>query len=453
MAVATTRGVDVINGILTRAFLALLTMTAFAVPPGLAQTPMTMADAMARARSSTPEARALDAEAKEAAARVRQARSGYFPRVEVVEGVQRGNQPVFVFSSLLSQRRFADANFAIAALNHPSAITNVRTGVTVEQPIFDAGLTRLGVRHAEIGEDIAAATRGASSQDLALRAAQAFVHVLQFEAAGRASSGALEAADSDLTRARTRRDVGLVTDADVLAVEVHLADVRQRDITNKAELEVARIQLREAIGARLDEPIALVPPARPVSAPALDALVREAMKVRPERHESELRARLAENGLQMAQAAFLPRVGLDGGWELNGSGFADQRSSWAVGAQVHINVFRGFSDVARVAEARYAEVRATAERESVDRRIEVEIRAALARLEAARAREAAGQATLSQARESHRIVRDRYETGLATVTDVLRAAEATLDAESRATSAAMDVILQTLALDRAVGRL
>jgi outer membrane protein TolC len=42
---------------------------------------------------------------------------------------------------------------------------------------------------------------------------------------------------------------------------------------------------------------------------------------------------------------------------------------------------------------------------------------------------------------------------LATATDVLRAAEATLDAESRATAAEMDVILRTVALDRAVGRL
>jgi outer membrane protein TolC len=60
---------------------------------------------------------------------------------------------------------------------------------------------------------------------------------------------------------------------------------------------------------------------------------------------------------------------------------------------------------------------------------------------------------LSQARESQRIVRDRYDSGLATATDVLRAGEAVLDAESRATDAEMNVILQTVALDRAAGRL
>jgi outer membrane protein TolC len=138
---------------------------------------------------------------------------------------------------------------------------------------------------------------------------------------------------------------------------------------------------------------------------------------------------------------------------LNGANFGAQQSSWVIGAEVRVKVFRGFGDTARMAEASHAYVRATAERERVERRIELDVRGALAQLAAARAREDAGRAALAQARESQRIIRDRYESGLATVTDVLRAAEATLDAESRATTAETDVILQTVALDRAVGRL
>jgi outer membrane protein TolC len=146
-------------------------------------------------------------------------------------------------------------------------------------------------------------------------------------------------------------------------------------------------------------------------------------------------------------------VNLQGGWEFNGATLGDQQSSWVVGAEVRMNLFRGFADTARITEASHAHARATAERERIVRRIEVNVRAALAQLTAARAREEVGRAALTQARESQRIIRDRYESGLATVTDVLRAAEATLDAESRATAAEMDVILQTVALDRALGRL
>jgi outer membrane protein TolC len=181
--------------------------------------------------------------------------------------------------------------------------------------------------------------------------------------------------------------------------------------------------------------------------------VQEAHASHPHRREADLEIQLADNARSTARAALLPTVGLQGGWEFNGATVGEQQSSWVVGAEVRINLFRGFADRARITEANHARVRATAERDRVIRRIEVDVRAALAQLGAARGREEAGKAALTQARESQRIIRDRYESGLATVTDVLRAAEATLDAESRATAAEMDVILHTVALDRALGQL
>jgi outer membrane protein len=439
---------------LRRAVLPLL-VAAFVidVAPALAQTPLTLEDAMKRAQSETAGARALASAIDEAAARIERAQSGYWPRVDVTEAVQRSNQPVFVFSSLLAQRQFTAADFAISALNHPDPVTNTRTAIALEQPIFNGGLTRLGVEAARLDRDLATATRDAGRQDLAFEAAQAFVRVLQLEATVRATEGAVAAAESDRERARARCDVGLVTEADVLTVEVHLADMRQRQITAGGNLAVARIQLADAVGLPLS---ALVVPLRPVPRPmpaAEDALIGEVLKTHPQLREADLHVQLADNGRRTARAAFLPTVGVLGGWEFNGATLGAQQSSWMIGADVRVNLFRGFADTARVAEATHAHVRASAEREGVQRRIEVDVRGALAQLEAARAREDAGRAALMQARESQRIIRDRYDGGLATVTDVLRAAEATLDAESRATAAEMDVILKTVALDRALGRL
>jgi outer membrane protein len=431
----------------------LFTAWAGGVSAAFAQTPLTLEDAMKRAKSQTVEARALAATVEEAAARVQQAQSRFWPRVDLTETVQRGNDPVFAFASLLSQRRFTAANFAIASLNQPDPVTNTRTAIAIEQPVFDAGLTSLGVKAAKLGRDLTAASGDASQQELAFRAAHAFVRVLQLEAAVRATEAAVAAAESDHARARARRDVGLVTAADVLAVDVHLADMHQRQIAAAADLAVARIQLAEEVGLPLTEWVAPVrPTARSVAADP-DALVRDAVASHPQRREVDLRVQLADNARHTARAALWPTVGLQGGWAFNGATLGEQRSSWIFGADVRINLFRGFADAARMTEAGHAHVRATAEHERVLRRIEVDVRAALAQLAAARARDEAGRTALTQARESQRIIRDRYESGLATVTDVLRAAEAMLDAESRATAAEMDVILQTVALERALGRL
>ena len=418
-----------------------------------AQTSLTLAEAMARARAATPAARAVAAAADEASALVRASAAGYLPRIDVTQSVQRGNQPVYAFSSLLAQRRFTAADFDIGRLNDPAPLTNVRTALTLEQRVFDGGVTRLAVRGAELRRDLAVTDGARAGQDLALRAADAFVRVLQLEAADRAANGAVEAAGSDLDRARARRDVGLVTEADVLAVEVHLAGMRQQQIATAASLEVARIELREALGLPLDQPVSLVPPGGGVTASGAAALAAEAVASRPEGRQAALRVSLAENARRAAASAFLPTIGLEAGWDFNGAAWTQQRSGWLVGVTAQVNLFRGFADRARLAAARHGESRAGAEREQVSRRIEVEVRSAVARLEAARGREAVGRAALAQAVASQRIVRDRYEAGLATVTDVLRAAEAALEAESQAIAAEMDVILQTVALDRAAGRL
>ena len=78
---------------------------------------------------------------------------------------------------------------------------------------------------------------------------------------------------------------------------------------------------------------------------------------------------------------------------------------------------------------------------------------AAGRVESARAREAAGRAAADQARESHRIIRDRFEQGLAGVNDVLRAATTVLDAEAGRTAALVDVMIADAMLRRAVGRM
>jgi outer membrane protein len=442
-----------VTGVRLHALPLLFGVLVVGVAPALAQTPLTLEDAIRRAQGETADARALASAIDEANARVQRAQSGFWPRVDVTETVQRGNQPVFVFSSLLSQRRFTAANFAIPALNHPDPVTNTRTAVALEQRIFDSGLTHLGVQAATLEREAASAGRDAARQGLAFRAAQAFVQVLQLEATARATDAAVDAAESDRQRARARREVGLVTEADALAVDVHLADMRQRQIAASGDLAVARMQLAEAVGLPLTDPVV---PLRTVPRPAPadgDALVRDALTTHPDLRQADVHLQLADNGRRTARAALLPSVGVQAGWEFNGATLGAQQSSWVIGAEMRVNVFRGFADTARISEAAHAHARATAERERVERRIEVDVRGALAQLAAARAREDAGRAALSQARESQRIIRDRYEGGLATVTDVLRAAEATLDAESRATGAEMDVILRTVTLDRALGRL
>lgn len=421
--------------------------------PVWAQATLTLPAAIERARAQNPDVGVAAAAEREATRRTAQARAGYFPKVDVAESWQRGNQPVFVFSSLLAQRRFTAADFALDSLNHPDIQDNFRAAFTVEQPLFDRA-TVASVRSAGIGRDMAATGRLMVEHDLALAVTEAYGRVLAAAAARQSAAAGVDAARADRERAGNRRDAGLVTDADVLQLDVHLARTREQQIRAEADEEIARAQLNQAMGEPLDTVFSLDPRPAAVGPASVDvpALEAEAVRNRPDVKMAMLQEQLAQQAVETARAAFLPQVAAQGGWELNGGTWSTRASGWVVGAVARINVFHGFADQARLSEAREQETRRALERQKAETAVRLDVRIAAARLNAARASEAVGRAAADQAREGQRIVRDRYEAGVTDVSSLLRAAEAVSQAEAQEIAAQVDVLVAAAGLERAAGR-
>ena len=431
----------------------LLLATFGVAAPTVAQTPLTVTEAIARARAHNPDAGASAAAEREAVQRLTQARAGYLPRVDVAESWQRGNQPVFVFSSLLAQRQFTAADFALNALNHPDAVDNFRSAVTIEQSLFD-GAARASVAAAGIVRDLATTARTMVDHDLAVNVTTAYGRVLVATAASRSAVAAAETARADRALAGNRRDAGLVTDADVLQFDVYLSRTREQQIRAAADERIARAQLNQLMGEPLGEVFALelYSPTAAIDAANLASLEEEAVRNRPDVNFAALQAQLAGVAQKAARAAFLPKVAAQGGWEFDGGAWTSRSSSWVVGAVARINVFHGFADKARLAEAREQAARRALERVKADTAARLDVHMAVARLDAARASEAVGRAGVDQARESRRIIRDRYEAGLTDVASLLRAVEAVAQAETQQTAAQVAVLTETAALKRSLGR-
>jgi len=436
-------------------YVILFLLVAIGVPsPAIGQTRLTLTEAIARARSNNLDVRAAAGAEREAGARVSEVRGSYLPKVDLVESWQRSDQPVFVFSSLLAQRQFTAANFAIDTLNHPQATNNFRTAVTLDQPIYSPS-TAASLRTARLGHAIAGKQRVVLNQTLAVDVADAYGRVLVAMAAKQAAAAAVAAATADREIAGNRRDAGRATDADVLQVDVYLARVREQEIRADADERIARATLNELMGVSLDSNFELdvAPPSSAAVAPAdVASLEAQALADRPELQIAALEEQMASAARDSARAAFLPQVSAQAGWEFNGAQWDSRASGWLVGAVARVNLFQGLADRARLTEATEQGKRRALEREKAQRAVRLQIRTALARLDEATARETAGRATVAQARESQRIIRDRYESGLADVVALLRAAEAVQEANARQTAAQVDVVLARATLDRALGK-
>src|SRR6266545_3879870 len=75
-----------------------------------------------------------------------------------------------------------------------------------------------------------------------------------------AAHAAVATAREDVARAERRRDAGMATDADVLALVVNVADLQQRAIQAEGDAGVARAQLNQLMGEPIEHDFHVIEP-------------------------------------------------------------------------------------------------------------------------------------------------------------------------------------------------
>jgi outer membrane protein TolC len=406
---------------------------------------------------SNPLVAAAGAGEKEAEARIRQARTGYMPRAQFTEALQRSNNPVFVFSSLLTQHQFSESNFAIGSLNNPDALNNYQSRLMVEQVVFDARQTSRSVEAARFGRRIAGEDTRRSQSDVILAVLRTYFGVELAEKNLEVARQSVESAQADLDRAESIYQSGRSTQADVLAVSVHLAAMREKQIRASNDLAVARAALDDALGIGLDRTFELTTPLESGAA-APEATIEEyrrlAAENRPEMRQAQLAQRLARTQQQIAGAAYWPQVVFQGIVEADRQNlFNKGGANWFTAVTLRWSLWNGGETKARVDQARFAESRAEALRMRADSAIHLEVRKAYLDLRAAAQRVEVASAAAAEAQEAHRIIQNRHNAGLTTVTELLRSAAALAAARMRRLAAVYDERVGAAALEHAAGTL
>ncbi len=399
-----------------------------AAPAGKPVTEVTLASAVAMALHQNPAATIAGSGQRIAGARLLQARAAWLPVVETSESYTRGNNPVFVFSSLLEQGRFGAANFDPILLNHPSAIDNYRTSVTIRYPLFDQFRRIDGIREASLNVGIAASELDGTAQSIRLEVLRAYYAALLADGQQQAAAQAVSSAEADARRIGDRVAAGLLVQSDLLAANVQLAAFREKAIAADGEVVIARRALANAIGSPHDRlvPLGSIAPLD-LTLPDLDELLSERVALRSDIQAAHLDQQIAAARSRTAAGALLPRLDSFASWGASSSSFSGGKGDHTVGLVASWRV----PDATVWAERRRAEEEmkiAEARQRAVTANAELEIVTAWQHTRSAQARQVAGSESVAQAGEALRIVRDRYEQGLTTITEVLRAQTTVLEA-------------------------
>jgi outer membrane protein TolC len=187
---------------------------------------------------------------------------------------------------------------------------------------------------------------------------------------------------------------------------------------------------------------------------ALDKLEADASTLRPESRQMEFAQTLAQTQARTARSAMLPQISLRAGFEADRQRFVTRGgANWLAAVSMQWNLFNGFADQARIEEADHLLRRAGADRERTDSAIRLQVRRAYAALRAAEQRIEVTKAAVAESEESLRITKNRYDAGMAGVTDLLRTQTAVLDSRTRYLAAVHDQRIAATMLEGAAGRL
>src|SRR4051812_1862742 len=293
------------------------------------QDALSLRDAVRQAMARSKVIEASGASNDAALAQITQARSGFLPRVNFAESWTRSHNPVFVFSSLLTQQQFSDSNFVLASLNHPDFLNNFQSLVTADQPLYDAGKTKRAMRTAELGKDLSQEDARRTQTEVISQVVRHYSDTQLGAEQVKVAAQAMRSAEADLERAETRRSNGMATDADVLSIRVHIAAIHEEQIRRNAVPQVSRPAMNDPIASPpyTDHAITTTRKHLPLVRNEIRGFETSAIDTRPEARQTRLAWEIA--GVQAADARsnYLPQVTLHGAFEADRQRFLDHGGS------------------------------------------------------------------------------------------------------------------------------
>lgn len=439
-------------------FPASLAAIAFLVSAAAAQTgippTLDLRTAVQRSIDGNPITKISESKVKIAEWKIREAKTGTRPTVSFTQSVVGSNNPVFVFGSLLEQGRFGPSNFSIDSLNKPDSLVNFRSQVNLHLPLFDQRQTRSRVSAASIAKRQAELAAEETRQRLRFDIVRNYFGVVLDRGMVNVSTEAMKTADANRKKTRDMVDVGMTTEADLLAAEVEFANAGQRKLESESKLVTTLAALNIAIGEKPD----LVP----VLAGELtekffpvedqDELIRIALESRPDYQRVVLGLEGSRVQIRSAKDSSLPRIDVYSNLGYSSPYVANGSSDYTVGASLTYTLFDP-GRKARIAQAAEGEVLAGLEREVLGDQIRLEVIRSLQAFKTSDAKIRVSVKSIAQAEEALRIVEDRYRNGLTTFNEVLRAGLAVTKAKQDLLTTRYEYYISYAQILLATGRL
>jgi TolC family type I secretion outer membrane protein len=411
--------------------------------PSAAPIHLTLDEAIALALRQQPTIRSAQGSLTAAQVRIPQARSGYYPRIDFLTGVQTSE-----FKSSTTNKRTRDES----------------TFATLQgrQLLYDFGKTAALVDEAQAGSRVAASELERVRDVVVQNVRQAYFALLQARRLVGVADAALARSELNLRSARGFYEVGTKPKSDVTKAEVEVANARVDVIRARNLVRFTQTSLANALGLEATVPIDIddILTYEPVTLDSTQ-LLAEALGNRPELRQAQARLDAARAQLAGARAGYLPDLTVNGTVgtasddaviSTNGVSSTSFADTWSISGQLTWNLFQGFFTQNRVKETQALVETARANYDTVELQVRLEVEQAYIAVVEAAERIGATEKAIESAQENLRLAQGRYDAGVGTILELTEAQLSLSNAEADNVRALTDHRVGLAVLDRVVGR-
>jgi len=439
-----------VSGILVAALGAALPAALGAQTPAAAPVSLSLSQAVAIARDTTPAVQLAQLRIEESRARVGEVRSELLPNISGQVGELNRT---FNLRAMGLEFPSAPGQPSLPDLVGPFSVFDAR--FRLSQTLFDpAGWVR--TQAARQAVDVSTAERVTAAESSSQRAAAAYLRAERAQATVAARREDVRLAEELVSVAKTQSQAGVGTVIDVTRAEsqrvtaVGLLRVAENQ-AQQAQIELARAMGVDP-GTRFVIADSLFAGTAGSDAPlSVEEATQRALAARPELRSAAAMETAARTTRRSIQAERLPRLDLVANWGVNGLNVGDAFPTREIGVQVSVPILDGLRRESRLQEQeavlRETQVRSGDLREQVA----AEVRAAILDEQSGREQQEVAAERLRLAEEELRQSRERFENGVAGNIEVINAQSNLVRARDAVIDARFATAQARVALARAVG--
>jgi outer membrane protein len=392
------------------------------------------------------------AQLERARGRVQEARSAFLPTLNAL-----GTYTHFYEESSMEFPSGTDQNGQSkfqSIVIQPLSTTTV--AASAELPVDIGGVMAANRRAQQAGERISEQEIRRARQQLVLYVNNAYYNVARSSRLVDVAEEALRNSQQRLTTSQQQFAAGTVAQFDVIRAQTQVSQNKQNLQAAQNGLNLAKKAFNNILARPINTPVALYDITElPTLGQALDDLEKVAEINRPEIEQGRQNIILQEHLIQTAKRSVLPSLNLRSIMNYNPepSRFGGSKTTTFVSTAIlTFPLFDGGTAKARLRQQREEVTIARATLSQLTRGVSLEVTQAYLNLENARVRLDTAEVAVTEATESLRLSRIRYQSGVSIQLEVSDAELAFTQAETNLVNARYDYLTAWAQLQKAIGQ-